>query len=565
MDIKKADRTALKSYFVKNAIPTEANFADLVDAVINQKEDGIAKLPGEPLSLQAEGADTSLKKVINFFRSFGDLKPAWTLSLNPRANPGVPGTARPGWSIGDADGNSRLFLDQATGHLGLGTVETGPYRLSVQGGVLISSAYLYVVAENAGRLRVGAAWGMPGLYSGDDGAKPLALGVPPGQKVYFGANTGDAYVEGGTGNANFKGTVTVGGNIGVGVPSPAEPLELRGRMKAANLSVGPWPSNAAYGFIGVNTLDQANMANYALLQGTTDGPGRTFLNSPLDIRLRIRNVDQMVLATDGNVGIGTSTPLGKLHVQTGGSGSWDRLVVNTTGHWGDKDAKYVTIGEGGASGIMFYNPHVVWYAPERRASIRMGRSEGRAEGHWWDVGVREKNGFSIVDGQNGVLGLSINELGTVTINVLQLGQKWRLSGVGDHEANDDWLRLKDKENRAYWGGFAAHKLFSTTGAVQGSDIRMKRDVSPLGDATAPILKLRAVQFRWADQDDSAPRTMGLVAQEVEEIFPEAVSLGPDGMMGINYPVLIAPLIDVVQRQQAQIDALRAEIRSHGRR
>ena len=31
MDIKKSDRTALKSYFVKNAVPTAGNFADLID------------------------------------------------------------------------------------------------------------------------------------------------------------------------------------------------------------------------------------------------------------------------------------------------------------------------------------------------------------------------------------------------------------------------------------------------------------------------------------------------------------------------------------------------------
>ena len=70
MEIKKRNRAELKSYFVKNAIPTETNFADLMDAVLIQKSDGVAKLPGDPLSIEAVGDDTSRKSALNFYRSF---------------------------------------------------------------------------------------------------------------------------------------------------------------------------------------------------------------------------------------------------------------------------------------------------------------------------------------------------------------------------------------------------------------------------------------------------------------------------------------------------------------
>ena len=52
MELTTRDRTELKSYFVKNAIPTESNFSDFVDAVLNQKDDGIVKPPGNPLSIE---------------------------------------------------------------------------------------------------------------------------------------------------------------------------------------------------------------------------------------------------------------------------------------------------------------------------------------------------------------------------------------------------------------------------------------------------------------------------------------------------------------------------------
>ena len=309
MDIRKSDRPTLKSYFVKNAVPTESNFADLIEGMVNQKEDGIAKLPGEPLSIQGEGTDASLKKAINFYKNFADVKPAWSLSLNPRVDPANPATAKPGWSVGDADGNSRLFIDQSTGNVGIGTVDPGPSKLRVNGPALVSGHYLHVVAENAGRLRVGAAWNMPGLYSGDDGPRSLILGVDAGQKVYLGAGNSDAYVEGGSGNAWFK------GRVGIGTTTPADALDVSGRARAGSLSIGPWPAGGAYMFVGVNTLNQSTMENYALLQQAAgDGTGRTHLNSPVDIRFRIANGDRMILANNGNVGIGTTGPAEPLDV-----------------------------------------------------------------------------------------------------------------------------------------------------------------------------------------------------------------------------------------------------------
>ena len=232
MDMKKLDRTALKSFFVRNAVPTTGNFADLIDGLVNQKEDGIAKLPGEPLSVQAEGADTDPKKVLNFYRNFADPEPAWTLSLNPRVDPNNAASAKPGWSLGDG-GGTKLFIDQTSGNIGIGTIEPGDYKLNVRGGALFTGNYLYASAENAGRLRVGAAWGMPGLYSGEDGAKALMLGAPPGQKVYLGQSTGDAYVESGSGNSYFKGSVGIGtAEFG------AAKLTVAGGFKAASIVSG---------------------------------------------------------------------------------------------------------------------------------------------------------------------------------------------------------------------------------------------------------------------------------------------------------------------------------------
>jgi hypothetical protein len=58
--------------------------------------------------------------------------------------------------------------------------------------------------------------------------------------------------------------------------------------------------------------------------------------------------------------------------------------------------------------------------------------------------------------------IAITDNGVTKANVLQLGDKFRLSGVGDKWGNDAWLRLMDKDNTNYYGGLAAGQLYSET-------------------------------------------------------------------------------------------------------
>src|SRR6188768_1149306 len=121
IDENKRPRTALKTYFAKNAIPTEAQFAQLIESAINQRDDGVVKNAGDPLSIEATGDDVGLKRAVNFYNSFADADPAWTISLRPRSKPSDPNSGRAGWSVSDAAGNSRLCIDAANGNVGIGT------------------------------------------------------------------------------------------------------------------------------------------------------------------------------------------------------------------------------------------------------------------------------------------------------------------------------------------------------------------------------------------------------------------------------------------------------------
>ena len=116
-------RNQLKTYFTKNAIPSEQDYAELIDGMINQHDDHIVKRPGSPLGLEAIGDAASRRQVLHMYEEFDDANPAWTLSLNPRAVVSDPSTARNGFSIDDRVGKSRLFIDEESGNVGIGTIE----------------------------------------------------------------------------------------------------------------------------------------------------------------------------------------------------------------------------------------------------------------------------------------------------------------------------------------------------------------------------------------------------------------------------------------------------------
>jgi len=126
------NRTDLKSYFVKNAIPTEGNFADLIDSQLNQAQDGVFKPDGEALSVIAAPGDQ--KRALRLYANYPASNPDWVISLNPAQDPAnAATTSRPGFGITDGAGRPKLFIDAATGQIGVGT-NAPQVALDVAGG-----------------------------------------------------------------------------------------------------------------------------------------------------------------------------------------------------------------------------------------------------------------------------------------------------------------------------------------------------------------------------------------------------------------------------------------------
>jgi len=100
---------------------------------------------------------------------------------------------------------------------------------------------------------------------------------------------------------------------------------------------------------------------------------------------------------------------------------------------------------------------------------------------------------------------------------------------------------------------------------------MKRDIRPVADALARLVRLRGVEFTW-DEGVGGRRDVGLIAEEVAEVLPELVRFDEDGVTptGLNYTHLTAVLVEAIKelarekdtqlaRSDAEIAALRAEV------
>ena len=91
--------------------------------------------------------------------------------------------------------------------------------------------------------------------------------------------------------------------------------------------------------------------------------------------------------------------------------------------------------------------------------------------------------------------------------------------------------------------------------VHTSDARLKKDILTIPDALTRIMQLRGVGFRWMDQEKDAAMgpQLGVIAQEVEAVFPEAVLQNKEGFKAVAYSKLVAPLIEAVKAQQHMIE------------
>jgi len=105
-----------------------------------------------------------------------------------------------------------------------------------------------------------------------------------------------------------------------------------------------------------------------------------------------------------------------------------------------------------------------------------------------------------------------------------------------------------------------------------SDRRLKKNVAPINDALGLVQRLQGVRFKWRSSSErqigkslklpvDEPQ-IGLIAQDVEKVLPEAVAVsnkGAEAIYGVKEGDLVPVLVEAIKQQQAEIKAQKAEI------
>ncbi|AHF00118.1 hypothetical protein THITH_09840 [Thioalkalivibrio paradoxus ARh 1] len=94
--------------------------------------------------------------------------------------------------------------------------------------------------------------------------------------------------------------------------------------------------------------------------------------------------------------------------------------------------------------------------------------------------------------------------------------------------------------------------------VETSSERHKQNIEAIGDPGAALQRLRGVRFTWKE---SGQASLGLIAEEVAEVFPELVTRGDEGGLveALNYSALVPVLIEGFKTQQAELTSYQAEV------
>ena len=88
--------------------------------------------------------------------------------------------------------------------------------------------------------------------------------------------------------------------------------------------------------------------------------------------------------------------------------------------------------------------------------------------------------------------------------------------------------------------------------MAASDARLKKNIIALNGALDKIDNIRGVYHDWIESDQPQERQIGLIAQELQAVYPELVMQGGNGFLAVNYPKLTAVLLQSIKELKAMV-------------
>jgi len=131
-------------------------------------------------------------------------------------------------------------------------------------------------------------------------------------------------------------------------------------------------------------------------------------------------------------------------------------------------------------------------------------------------------------------------------------------GIGTAPSNVHGLRVDGGSDASYSMVVFKGAYAYGNGFVSASDRTLKKEIATLEHALDKVISLRGVSYTWDTDNPDAGCSdeslqIGIIAQEVEGVFPELVTQNADGYKGVSYGKFSAVLIEAIKEQQLMID------------
>lgn len=132
-------------------------------------------------------------------------------------------------------------------------------------------------------------------------------------------------------------------------------------------------------------------------------------------------------------------------------------------------------------------------------------------------------------------------------------------GIGTTSPTSELHVDGDIEASSLIGGGDLESTVNGVIQIKTSDKKLKKKVKTIKDALEDVTKLRGVTFNWKDPKQGTGSEYGLVAQEVQKVFPDLVTKTGKGYLSVRYSSMVAILVQAMKEQQSQIEKLEKEM------
>jgi hypothetical protein len=92
-----------------------------------------------------------------------------------------------------------------------------------------------------------------------------------------------------------------------------------------------------------------------------------------------------------------------------------------------------------------------------------------------------------------------------------------------------------------------------------SDQRLKDNITPIPDALSKVLSISGNTFDWNEKSEKEGNDVGVIAQEVLEVLPEAVTTRENGYLAVRYEKIVPLLIEAIKDLTAKVEDLQNQI------